>query len=246
MMMKSLIIRAALVSLATLAVSERANAAACAATGTFASLEAAGSCTIGDKTFGNFTYSPSQTGGASEVPASAFNYATISNVNDQWGFVFTFPLSAGANQTNDIALGYTVTVTSGAALIDSATDGPITGNITGTGAAAVGETYCLGGSTTVGCSAGDLGVLGASLPNSSLDRVSVPGENCLLANGCPFFRVSEIAFAKDLITSGGPDGTASLSILVNTVDQAPIPEPASLAILAASLLGMSAYRCLRS
>ncbi|MGA8755900.1 MAG: hypothetical protein WB611_06160, partial [Stellaceae bacterium] len=69
--------------------------------------------------------------------------------------------------------------------------------------------------------------------------VSVPGENCLLATGCPFFRVSEIAFAKDLITSGGPDGTASLSILVNTVDQSPIPEPVSLAIFVAGLLGMA-------
>src|SRR5271169_1488432 len=123
------------------------------------------SCTIGDKTFSDFTYTPSAIGGATEVPATGFNYTTLNNVSNQWGFDFTFPLNAGTNQVNDIALGYTVAVTSGAALINSAGDGPITGTITGTGAASVGETYCLGVSTTVGCPAGDLGVLGASLPN---------------------------------------------------------------------------------
>jgi hypothetical protein len=148
-------------------------------------LEAAGSCTIGDKTFGNFTYTPSQTGGAAEVPPSSFNYSTIDNVNDQWGFDFTFPLAAGSNQTNDIALGYTVAVIGGAAMISSVSGGPITGSITGTGAASVGETYCLGAATIVGCPATNLGVLGASLPNSPGDSVSVPGENCLLGTGCP-------------------------------------------------------------
>jgi hypothetical protein len=240
-MMKSIMVGGALVCLATVAVTGRAHAATCATTGTFASLEAAGSCTIGDKTFSDFSYTPAEIGGATEVPATSFNYATVNNVSNQWGFDFTFPLAAGSNQTNDIALGYTVAVTSGAASINSATDGPITGSITGTGAAAVGETYCLGASTIVGCPGGDLGVLGASLPNTPEDSVTAPGGNCLLGTGCPFFNVSEIALMKDITTSGGTDGTAALSVLINTVDQdtpVPVSEPASLAILAVGLISM--------
>jgi hypothetical protein len=68
----------------------------------------------------------------------------------------------------------------------------------------------------------------------------VPGENCLLATGCPFFDVSVLSLTKDLTTNGGADGTAALSILVNTVDQTTmVPEPASLALLATGLFGLT-------
>lgn len=157
---KSVVAAAAVVCFATMmAVGERANAAPCPSSGTFAALEALGSCTIGDKTFSGFTYNPTELGGATEVPATAFDFTTINGVNNEWGFEFIFPLTAGTNQSNDIALGYTIAVTSGAALIDSLEDGPITGSISGTGTASVGETSCLDASTTAGCATTDLALI---------------------------------------------------------------------------------------
>ena len=95
-MMKSMMVGAAIVLLALVAVAKHANAAPCATSGTFAGLEAAGACTIGDKTFSDFTYTPSEAGGATEVPATSFHYTTINNVSNQWGFDFAFALTSGA------------------------------------------------------------------------------------------------------------------------------------------------------
>jgi hypothetical protein len=75
-----------------MAVGEHANAAPCPTTGNFGQLESMGSCTIGDKTFSGFTYNPIESGGATEVLATAFDFTTINDVNNEWGFEFTFPL----------------------------------------------------------------------------------------------------------------------------------------------------------
>lgn len=251
MILKSVVTGAvALVSLGMVAVAG-ANAAplACATTGTFFDLEAtnsAGGCTIGDKTFSNFTYTPqgAPVGGGAPVlvPDTAFHYTVVAGPTE-FGYDFAFALTAAAGQTNDIRLGYTVATNNGAALIDSNELGPLVGGFTGTGSATIDETYCLG-HLLVGCPAGDLGskhVFTNSTGTRLIDDVSTPGENCAAGGTtCPFFDVSLLDITKDINASGFTNGTASITGFFNTVDQ--VPEPASLTIFGVSLLGMAAIR----
>ena len=118
-----------------------------------------------------------------------------------------------------------------------------TAGFTGTGSAVVDETYCLGGPVG-GCLAADLGSLHVFTNNFGtrlVDTVSTPGNNCAAGTGCPFRDVSLLGVSKDINTSGFTNGTASITGLFNTVDQR-IPEPASLAILGASLAMLGLIR----
>jgi hypothetical protein len=245
----SIMAAAALVPLATIALSERANA--CATTGTFADLVAAGSCVFvgsnggADKIFSNFTYTPSETGGAVTLPATSFFYTTtLAPSGLVSGLDFLFSLTANSGQINNIALGYSVAVIVDAALIRGGTLGPMTADVTGTGSASVSETYCLLAFTTVGCPSADLGHLGTSFPAPLIDSVATPGENCAEGTSCPFFNMGALTFAEEITATGGSDGTAAVTTLTNTVDQV-VPEPASLALLTVNLLGLGAYRRLR-
>ena len=117
MTMKSLI-AAALVSLAMAAGSAAANAGACV-TGTLASYEALGAagCTIGNMTFFDFSWMPTETSGAG-APLATIETAT------PHGFGFDFSglfYATGAKTEADAILSYTVKTTDGADTIDKAT-----------------------------------------------------------------------------------------------------------------------------
>jgi hypothetical protein len=214
------LIAAALVSLAMTAGSAAANAGACV-TGTLASYEALGTtgCTIGDMTFFDFGWTPTETSGAN-APSATIETAT------PHGFGFDFNglfYATGADTSADAILSYTVKTTDGADTIDMAT---LLALGTGTTNDGVTEALCVGGLLTA-CPPGSNRSM-AVTGNGVADSVSFPG-------------VNEVDVRKDISTIGSSLGTETLSSVTNIVDQ-PVPEPTSLAILVVSLLGLVAFR----
>ncbi len=185
-------------------------------------------CTIGDKTFSNFSYTPNavdNTGGTGALASDAAHVTVMPFGKPNWGFSFTGIWNSGTNGTSDAGFGYTVAVTDGQALIDSALL-QITGSLSGTGGGAA-------------------GAVGETLSTGDLLQVSLAGPLQDVVNPLTGGPVSMLEVSKDLdVTSSGTGETASVSVVKNTVDQLTIttPEPASLALLGSALVGFGAFR----
>ncbi len=186
--------------------------------GTLASL-LGGSCTVSDKTFSNFTFLASASGGATPVAAGDVSVTGVINGNSV-GLTFGMSsLFATGNQTNDVLITFDVTVTSGPAQIEDASLLQ-TGFVSAPGLASAGETVCVGG-LSGNCASGTL-TLNTSSSTTSFDHGV-------------FSPTGTVSASKDLNVRGNGTGTASISGATDLFSQTTVPEPASLCLMGTGL-----------
>jgi len=193
------------------------------------------SCTIGNLTFSNFSFTSSASGNSQALPASGVTVTDLPNssfpgVPD--GFLFTEALGAnsttgtvGLQSSSDITIFYTVT-SNGATITDLELG--FNGAFTGTGFAEVTESFCLNSSTTFGCS------------NANAGLIQVTNPPPVFNTSTTFAPVTMLSVEKDVqVNSGSGAGTANISSVNNNFSQISVPESASLTLLGLGLLGVA-------
>ncbi|MBV9771464.1 MAG: hypothetical protein JOZ32_17970, partial [Bryobacterales bacterium] len=182
------------------------------------------SCSIGDKTFSNFTYTSSAQGDATLINASGISVSTLDSAspldpNGDIGLGFTASwVASGADAFTDSVIGFTVTVAPNAGMLIKDTAVAQTSGVSGSGIASVAEVAC----GPAPCNLSD--------PWSTITFDSSSAYNGYADTG--FSPISSIEVSKDISASTTAAGDlAHLSFVADTFSQTATPEPRALSLL---------------
>jgi hypothetical protein len=170
-------------------------------------------CTIGDITFDDFNYTPTEFGGAPVPPAGSV--MVNPQMGAEAGFEFVAGWTAGAGQFEDSLISYTATCM-GCLLDDWVLQ---TGGAGSTGDGIVNVTETAG-----------------QIPGS-LTQVTVGAGPVVGIGSATFPPVASVSVSKDIFVYGASALSTQVSSVTNLFSQIATPEP-SLLILCAGFLGL--------
>jgi hypothetical protein len=107
-------------------------------------------------------------------------------------------------------------------------------NVTGNGLVSIVESYCLGASTTAGCTPGNGGSISAVIFGGSILSESPA------ASFGPGFQM--VAISEEIILPNSNGSPTSLDLFGNTFDEFQAPEPATFLLLGSGLAGVAFLR----
>jgi hypothetical protein len=175
-------------------------------------------CVTENLQFSQFGFTSSAQGGALTPTPASIGVTVLDPGADGPGFDFNPGFSVGPGQKQDAVIKFEVTGLNGT-LINDLFIG-FNGSFSGTGSTTYSETYC-----TTGFGTGTCGNFQVNNPPTALNQTIT------------FAGVSHLYITKDFAASGGTNGSASISDVVNEFSS-PVPEPRQVGLMVLGMIGL--------